>query len=472
MRDSYRMKSILKRLLIKVPVLGPYIQRISTSLKQMKRINEQLETKISDLQGRLKAKASNTLSKLDTQSEKSSNKHKLDDDNFERNSIITDRFIDADTIEMIMRDHSKNIDIGDISSMLTWPEIVDAHEMRHGMEELIRVLNIFYKYNDPNSAHTNVSGAWYLLARKNINQLWNYGYHRFRRTVAHNYFTFEIQSDDPQIKDLECLHTERECAALLALAAQLPNDDDFDMQDQTHFRYHLLLLYSYAKRFDKDNLLSQVNENPEGSPVSIVVDDKVITQDLVNSIIEYYSIWDWVTPSSNGKILEIGGGYGRNAHIIKSVHSGMKYFMMDIPPAIYLAQRFVSSIFRDEKIFRVTDFDDFEEVRDRIEAANIIFLLPHQIAMFPDNYFDLTINISSFGEMTEKQIGFYFSQIGRITEGYFYTKQWKKSINPFDELLLTQDDYPIESSWEVCYSRECEANTAFFEALYKIKGIS
>jgi hypothetical protein len=78
------------------------------------------------------------------------------------------------------------------------------------------------------------------------------------------------------------------------------------------------------------------------------------------------------------------------------------------------------------------------------------------------------MNISSFGEMSPDQIAWYFDQVDRLTQGYFYTKQWHESKNPFDGLVLKQSDYPYRSNWTELYSRNCAIQNAFFETLFKV----
>jgi hypothetical protein len=77
------------------------------------------------------------------------------------------------------------------------------------------------------------------------------------------------------------------------------------------------------------------------------------------------------------------------------------------------------------------------------------------------------MNISSFGEMQQAQIAAYFRTLERLTAGRFYLKQWKVSQNAFDNLSLTEENYPVSRTWTKVYSRQCAVQTAFFEALYR-----
>lgn len=96
------------------------------------------------------------------------------------------------------------------------------------------------------------------------------------------------------------------------------------------------------------------------------------------------------------------------------------------------------------------------------------FLLPHQAEMLPEGLFDLCINISSLHEMKRDQIQAYFQMIDRLTSGYFYTKQWKVSLNPVDKLTILETEYPVPQRWQTVYHRTPPVQRRFFEAMYKI----
>jgi putative sugar O-methyltransferase len=360
----------------------------------------------------------------------------------------------------------KKHEADELVGLLNWHEVTDEVEQEYGFGELQRIIRIF---STAPQQGTSVSAAWNLLNHKNLDQMLRDGYRRFKKTIALNYFTFPIQEGDPQIAEVEKLIGDEERAALSQLADQLPDDPEFEIKHQRHFRYHSLLLWSYAHKLDSLGLLSRLEEPLEGGPITINIDGRRASQDLANSVAEFYSVKEGGKLESAKRILEIGGGYGRDAYVFKSAVPEAQYIMIDLPPALYLAQRYLASVLRGQKIFKATYFTDFEEVRGEFESASIAFLLPHQLSLLPDGYVDVTLNISSFGEMTRDQIFRYFSEIDRVTTGQFYTKQWRESRNPFDDLLLTESDYPVRPHWRTLYSRTVRTQDAFFEALYDLE---
>ena len=113
-------------------------------------------------------------------------------------------------------------------------------------------------------------------------------------------------------------------------------------------------------------------------------------------------------------------------------------------------------------------FGDIEDVREELQAADIVFLLPHQAELLAAKSVDLFVNISSLHEMTKAQVSVYFRLIDRLTRGHFYTKQWKNFVNERDGIAMAETDYPYEPRWKRVLRRTARAQPAFFEALYQL----
>jgi putative sugar O-methyltransferase len=364
----------------------------------------------------------------------------------------------------------RNLGFNEISGLLNWPEISNEHERHNGFAELVNQMRLAFQAPEADASRS-ISSAWEVLNRKNVDQLLRDGYRNFKRTVATNYFTFPIEAGDPQISALQAKLTPEEIAHCWRLAKKVSEGaGDDGLADPLHYRYMVLSLWTFARKLDQLKCLDRLSEPSEGNPILVKAEGQGASQDLANSVIEYYSMREGVAFDSCRRILEIGGGYGRDAHVILSLHPQLQYTMVDIPPALFVAQRYLSEVFPELKVFRVRDFESFEDVAEEMEEASIVFLLPHQLKKLPADRFDLVINISSFGEMTRDQIDEYFDQIDRITHGHLYTKQWQISKNPFDKLVIKVSDYPVKPVWTRIFLRPCAVQPEFFEALYRVGG--
>jgi putative sugar O-methyltransferase len=352
----------------------------------------------------------------------------------------------------------------ELRSLLNWPEIQERGERGTGMPELMEMIRLF---SAGAGAANEPSSAWQVLGFKNYNQLLRDGYSNFKRTIGLSYFNFLVQSGDPQIAFLEANleagvreRCEREAGAQ-------PDDPTFVWHDQRAYRYFVLMLWEYARKVDRLGLLDRLHEPVEGNPLLVDAGGRKVSQDLSNSVLEYYSMAERVDFAACQRTLEIGGGYGRDAYVILQLNPQIQHTVVDIPPALWIAQRYLSSVFPERRVFAVRDFRCYEEVAEEMQKASIVFLLPHQLELLPDKHIDLSMNISSFGEMHQAQINSYFRTLERLTRGYFYMKQWKVSQNAFDALSLTEKSYPVPAAWRQVYTRTSAVQTAFFESLYQ-----
>lgn len=234
------------------------------------------------------------------------------------------------------------------------------------------------------------------------------------------------------------------------------------------YRVYLASLYEYVSQNDPLKLLDKIEEPLVGNPYLVRYKGRLISQDLCNSIYDFYSMTSSIRLPKRIKIVELGAGYGRVGYVLLNVLRGSSYCVIDIPPALMVAQSYLSRVFPKEKIFKFRPFKSFKEVKKEFEQSRIQFLMPHQLEFLPNKYFDLFINISSLHEMTSEQINNYVKQIDRLCKTYFYTKQWRKSRIQ-DNQYIKENEYPIPRSWKIIKRRDRHPiQSMFFDVLYKI----
>lgn len=341
-------------------------------------------------------------------------------------------------------------------------------EILAGMAEVMRKSNPVY----------NPSLFWENLNKINFQQIYGTGYSSFKRTVNQNYFNFLVTNPvDNQFISLFLKWLKN--PKLEVFGSKFKGESGLEtpknklkLNKTQKFFYKLFvsMLWEYARMIDKENLLEKLEEPPEGDPLGIYYKGKLISQDLCNSVLEYYGIMSDIPFNERKKltIAELGGGYGRCAFVfLKALKC--KYVLFDIPPALYVAQRYLSAVFPELKIFKFRDFKEYPEIKTEYENADICFFAPSQMELLPKNQFDIFINISSFHEMRLEQIKHYFCLINDYCKKYFFTKQWLKWTNPADNLTISYKNYPSLPYWESVFFRKHPIQTKFFEALYKKK---
>ena len=331
--------------------------------------------------------------------------------------------------------------------------------------EIQAMFNEFPKYRE----EVLPSKYWEELNRKNLQQLADSKYENFKRTLARNYFTWIV---NPLNKQIRFLMREAGLWRSIAIFVRAIFSPRHELMKRRHTIYYNLLtklLWAYVEKNDSEGLLDRLSEPQEGNPPQVLRKGRLISQDLANSLLEYEAI---LHPDVDRRevrtILELGPGYGRTAYVFLTLQPGCRYVLVDIPPALYVAQRYLSSVVPNRKIFEFRPFDDFATVKSEFESSDIVFLTPNQLESLPDKSVDLFINISSLHEMRMDQIRYYFREIERLTRKYFYFKQWQETTVPFENETIKEADYPVGNDWNLIYRQQCKVQLKFFEALYEL----
>ncbi len=316
------------------------------------------------------------------------------------------------------------------------------------------------------------SKYWKTIAKKNNKQLLQDGFENIKIRQGLDYFNFLVFEwsywQFQYVWKRSSWKSKIRAAVTALTSSPYPNFPMEERQRWMYVYYHCLL-WDYVKRFDTKQLL-ELEEQRYGNPLLVTWRNKTFSQDLLNSIIEAYSILEALESLNKDPktILEIGGGYGRNEYVLKNIYPKAKIIMVDIVPGIVIAQWYIRKVFPNKNILQIRDFQSFSQIRDAFNTSDFIFLLPHQIELLPKKSIDLFININSFQEMTLEQIKIYFSQINRLTNGVFYTKQWKEQYNEIDKIKINEYDYPIHKMWKELFHRDARVQSKFFEAAYQI----
>ena len=313
-------------------------------------------------------------------------------------------------------------------------------------------------------AIVKASAFWTELNQRHRERLTAEGLANFKRTAAKDYFTWmRIWPWDSQIRFLiRNIGLAGTVKAVLGTFRPLRHAH-IPLAEGLALNFLTQLIWRYAERHTGDTL-PRLAEPAFGNPPAIHHGGRLISQDLANSALEYQSFKTVAT----GVVCELGGGYGRNAFVAASLAPITRYIMVDIPPAIGIAQEYLRAAFPDRNHFELRAFDNFETVRAEFEAADFAFLLPHQLALLPDGHVDLFINISSLHEMTQAQVDYYLGQIFSKVKsgGHFYLKAWTVSNNPAHDFTINAEDYQLDD-WQQVFWRDAAVQTRFFEALLR-----
>jgi putative sugar O-methyltransferase len=316
-------------------------------------------------------------------------------------------------------------------------------------------------------ASVRPSRYWEELNKMNLAQLAEQGFDKFKRTIALNYFTWaRILPWDSQIVGLVRRLGPAPSARAIRQAVSFAREGDLPTLQA--FSYGLLtsLLWEYVVQAVSSRELLALEEPTIGSPLLISSGlGRRVSQDLGNSILEYESFGSFIPPG--GTVLELGGGYGRNAYVVLSLRRDVRYIMADIPPALWVAEQYLTRVFPDRKPFRYRKMNSTGDISD-LFSAEMGFLLTNQLGLLAPQSVDMIVNISSLQEMRPEQINFYLGEFDRLLKpgGHVYIKEWKRAAVLFENITLSEHDYPIPKGWRSVMRRTSPIQDRFFEALY------
>lgn len=322
------------------------------------------------------------------------------------------------------------------------------------------------------------SPFWEELAATGVRQLEESGFENFKRTLNTRYFNWRLlgilrhQLGAVGRDWLAHPRSDVFSAAFPEPRVELKDPAaSFDAVSAWVYKTYVAMYTALVSRGDARGLLETIEEPELGNPFLIEFDGRRVSQDLCNSVHELYSfLGPTGMPGTSGppSFAELGAGYGRVGYVLMKAVPAATYTVIDIPPALYLSQRYLTSIFADVPAFRFRSFKRYDDVASEFEGARLRFLAPHQLELLPEKAFDYFINISSLHEMTLEQVQQYFRLIHRYCRGRFYTKQWRVSRTQVNGVTLREHDYPVPATWRTVYHRRHPIQRMFFEALYDV----
>jgi putative sugar O-methyltransferase len=239
------------------------------------------------------------------------------------------------------------------------------------------------------------------------------------------------------------------------------------------YRVFVGLLWHHARAICGNGLTEQLAEPLLGNPLRCSLGGRLISQDLANSIREctvclapLEAELMSVRPLS---VVEIGAGYGRLGFVLLT-GTPCRYTVVDIPPALALAQWYLTTLLPQVPTFRFRPWHSFADVQSEMEGTEIRFLTPDQFALCPAGYFDLGITISTLPEMTPAQCEFYLSQLSRTVSRVIYINQWREYHNAQDDITVRREDYILPDPWRLGIDRIDSVHDGFFERLWQRAG--
>ncbi len=209
-----------------------------------------------------------------------------------------------------------------------------------------------------------------------------------------------------------------------------------------------------------------INDTECGEPFGIYLDGGVfITEPVLQYGMFLKRLYDLLEKDlkMDPLIVEIGGGAGGFARLLKKWRPKTKIILVDFPERLILQAYFLMDSFPEDS------FSIFDSALPGVSSD--FTLMPTWGLSHLTNSVDLFINTHSFQEMTNKQVDYYLSHINRLCEGWFYCiNRYEKKVG--DEIVRHPKDNLRSEGWIPLYEESERFNTGILESLYKAPQIN
>jgi len=334
-------------------------------------------------------------------------------------------------------------------------------------QELIEITD---KFNISDS-FKYVSHKWHYVNIILYKQLMETGTNVQRTNIAVNYFSF-VNFDNTLIenasKNVENIKINYEINLF-------KKHHLLDYRQSYNYNILLILLYENLRKLDEFKLLKSLNNETffGFNDPFLEVEGVKITQDKINSLLEYNSIKNISCFSkTNNIVLELGSGSGRIAEIILNFNEKFKYIICDIPLAIFISYSRIKKIFPKKKISQCFDIKNKTDMMNKLLNNDILFIFPHQLEFFEKKTFDIFLAINCLHEMDKKTIKKYMNYADTHSK-YLYFTVWDKikvrhSIIKNELSAYSDSDYSINKKWKKIFIRNSIFPSNFVQLCYEV----
>lgn len=140
-------------------------------------------------------------------------------------------------------------------------------------------------------------------------------------------------------------------------------------------------------------------------------------------------------------VLEIGGGYGNLARIMRLFNPQIKYVIVDLLDSLYCSYVFLRTHFRDASFIFVT------QNNNNIDGYDFVFV-PTEFFDSITNSFDIVVNTCSLGEMQQNEVNSYMKFINTNAR-YFYSVNRFGPSNPYTSPDQANVSVILNPNWDI-----------------------
>jgi len=188
------------------------------------------------------------------------------------------------------------------------------------------------------------------------------------------------------------------------------------------------LFFQFAKSYGEANNakpISNFSISKIANPKDVI---SMNGNDYTLATLNYYTMYAYCSRFCNfdsiESVAEIGSGSGKEAEVLKKLHPDLTLFLFDIPPALYVCERYLSALFPD-LVIPYTETRKLKKIPKDVKGKIFIFGA-WMISELEDLKYDLFWNSASFQEMEPNVVLNYLSFVNKQTKKFVFLNERMK----------------------------------------------
>jgi putative sugar O-methyltransferase len=185
------------------------------------------------------------------------------------------------------------------------------------------------------------------------------------------------------------------------------------------FELALFMCRMQNVRLPKLVAVDELDVSRVGNPFGYDVGGRFLTRDALFHYMRYAYVGEFVDLDSVDVVVELGGGAGKQAEVLKRLHPRLTIVLLDLAPQLYVAERFLSAALPDEVV-------PYRETRGSgapaLEPGKIHFLGNFRIADLESRPRTLFWTAASMGEMEPEVVAHYARAVTPLAD-WLYLNQ-------------------------------------------------
>jgi len=181
-----------------------------------------------------------------------------------------------------------------------------------------------------------------------------------------------------------------------------------------------------ATAHDTTRLMEGIEDSHEGNPAGFSRGGRFLTVSFLDELMQIFFLEEQIDIRGLRTVMEIGSGIGLKASAYLKLNRDLTYIIVDIPPALYVAQQYLSAVHGNVLPYHEVKKLLSEGKRVDFRKYRAVCIAPWMLDSLSDLTCDLFINVGSFQEMEPWLVENYIKTVKRCRPQWVYLSELRE----------------------------------------------